>query len=102
MLSAGLSIRPLRQPERMEVSAMVYHLRGMYFDDANTRSLPDYTRVDFRIALRALGLGFHLDVRNLGGARYSSTGFLDPGGSGEAYLYPAASRVLEASIRNAW
>jgi outer membrane receptor protein involved in Fe transport len=81
---------------------MVYHLRGMYLDDSNTRSLPDYARVDLRVALRALGLGFHLDLRNLAGSRYSSTGFLDPGGSGEAYLYPAAGRVLEASIRNAW
>jgi outer membrane receptor protein involved in Fe transport len=81
---------------------MVYHLRGMYLDDANTRSLPDYTRVDLRVAFRARGLGFHLYLRNLAGARYSSTGFLDPGGSGEAYLYPAAGRVFEASIRNAW
>jgi outer membrane receptor protein involved in Fe transport len=101
-LSAGLSLHPLRSPGLLEVSAMAYHLRGMYLDDANTRSLPDYARVDFRIALRVLGLGFHLDLRNLAAARYSSTGFLDPGGSGEAYLYPAAGRVLEASIRNAW
>jgi outer membrane receptor protein involved in Fe transport len=101
-LSAGLSLRPLQSPGTLELSAMVYHLRGMYLDDANTRSLPEYTRADLRIALRALGLGFHLDLRNLTGARYSSTGFLDPGGSGEAYLYPAAGRVFEASIRNAW
>ena len=101
-LSAGLSLRPLPSPGSLEVSAMVYHLRGMYLDDANTRSLPDYARVDFRIALRALGMGFHLDLRNLAGARYSSSGFLDPGGSGEAYLYPTAGRVLEVSIRNAW
>jgi outer membrane receptor protein involved in Fe transport len=101
-LSAGLSLRPTRSPGLLEVSAMVYHLRGMYLDDSNTRSLPDYARVDLRVALRALGLGFHLDLRNLAAARYSSTGFLDPGGSGEAYLYPAAGRVLEASIRNAW
>ena len=101
-LSAGLSLRPLRSPGSLEVSAMVYHLRGMYLDDANTRSLPDYTRVDLRVALRTLGLGFHLDLRNLAAARYSSTGFLDPGGSGEAYLYPAAGRVLEVSLRNAW
>jgi len=101
-LSAGLSLRPLRSPGLLELSAMVYHLRGMYLDDANTRSLPDYARVDLRVGLRALGMGFHLDLRNLAAARYSSTGFLDPGGSGEAYLYPAAGRVLEASIRNAW
>jgi len=88
--------------ERRELSAMVYHLRGMYLDEADTRSRPDYARVDLRVALRALGLGFHLDLRNLTGSRYSTTGFFDPGGSGEAYLYPAAGRVLEASIRNAW
>jgi len=101
-LSAGLSLRPLPSPGSLELSTMVYHLRGMYLDDANTRSLPDYARVDLRVALRALGLGFHLDLRNLAGARYSSTGFLDPAGTGEAYLYPAAGRVLEVSIRNAW
>ena len=101
-LSAGLSLRPLRSPGSLELSTVVYHLRGMSLDDANTRSLPDYARVDLRVAVRALGLGFQLDLRNLAGARYSSTGFLDPGGSGEAYLYPAAGRVLEASIRNAW
>ena len=101
-LSTGLSLRPLQSPGSLELSAMVYHLRGMYLDDPNSRSLPDYTRMDLRIGLRALGLGFHIDLRNLAGARYSSTGFLDPGGSGEVYLYPAAGRVLEASIRNAW
>ena len=101
-LSGELALRPLPRLERLEVTLTASHLRGAYLDDANTRSLPDYTRVDLRIALRAFGGSLHLDLRNLAAARYSSTGFLDPGGSGEAYLYPAAGRALELGIRNAW
>jgi outer membrane receptor protein involved in Fe transport len=98
---AGLSVRPFRA-RAVEGSASVTHLAGMFFDDGNTRPIPDYTRVDARLAIGIARYTLLLDARNLLGARYSSTGFLDPAGSGEAYLYPAAERVIEIGLRSRW
>lgn len=98
-LNAGVTVQPLRRHERLQTSLVVIHAREAFLDDANTRSLPNYTRLDARVILRVAGWDLLLDVRNLLNARYSSSGFLDPSGSGEAYLYPAAGRVLEAGIR---
>lgn len=83
---------------RLSVSGMVAHLRGMFLDDANTTRLPNYTRVDGRVTVRVMGLEAFGEVRNLFGALYSSTGFLDPSGSGEAYLYPAAGRTFRIGV----
>lgn len=98
---AGLTVRPFRA-RAVEGSASVTHLAGMFFDDANTRPIPDYTRVDARLTIGIARHTLLLDARNLLGARYSSTGFLDPAGSGEAYLYPAAERVIEIGLRSRW
>jgi outer membrane receptor protein involved in Fe transport len=76
--------------------------RGMYLDDDNTQPIPSYTRVDAQLDLRHRALRLVIDVRNLLGARYYSTGFLDPGGSGEAYQYPAAGRIIEIGVRRGW
>jgi outer membrane receptor protein involved in Fe transport len=83
---------------RVALSALATRLHGMYLDDANTIPLPNYTRVDVRLAVRVLGLSLFGEVRNLFDASYASTGYLDPSGSGEAYLYPAAGRIVRVGV----
>jgi outer membrane receptor protein involved in Fe transport len=97
-ISGGSAIELLAQ--RLLVSGTVTHLQGMFLDDANTTRLEDYTRVDGRVLVRVMGLEVFADVRNLFGALYSSTGFPDPSGSGEAYLYPAAGRTVRFGVRS--
>ena len=98
-LSAGLSVHPWRM---LETSLLVTNVRDVYLDDANSVELPDFTRLDARAALGVRGISVFVEVRNLLDERYSSTGFLDPGGSGEAYFHPAAGRVIELGIRGGW
>jgi iron complex outermembrane receptor protein len=101
-ITAGVSVRPPIRREPVEASVLLIHARGIYLDDQNSRTLPDYSRVDARVSLRLRGMSLHVEMRNLLGARYSTSGFLDPSGSGEAYLYPAAGRTLEVGVRGGW
>jgi outer membrane cobalamin receptor len=98
-LTAGVSLRPIPS---FEATVSATHVRDIFLDDANTVRLPSYSRVDARIAWQLHGIGVLLSVRNLFGSEYSTTGFLDPSGSGEAYLYPAAGRVIEVGLRGGW
>jgi outer membrane receptor protein involved in Fe transport len=86
----------------LETSLLVTHVRDVFLDDENTVELPDYTRLDARAALRIGGIAVFADLRNLLDEEYSSSGFLDPSGSGEKYFYPAAGRVLEIGVRHGW
>jgi outer membrane receptor protein involved in Fe transport len=96
-LGGGVALDLL--PARLSVSGTVTHLRGMFLDDANSTTLANYTRVDGRVMSRVMGLEVYGEVRNLLDALYASTGFLDPSGSGEAYLYPAAGRTVRIGVR---
>jgi len=40
-----------------------------------------------------------VDLLNLADSEYSTTGFVDPAGSGGVYFYPAAGRTLQAGLR---
>ena len=101
-VTSGLSVRPLQHRTLVQATLAVTGVRGIYLDDANSRTLPGYTRLDGQVAVGAGRLTLHFDLRNLLNAKYSSSGFLDPAGSGEAYLYPAAGRVFSAGIRGSW
>jgi outer membrane receptor protein involved in Fe transport len=94
--TAGASLSPR---SALDVRALVSSSRGIFLDDANTVALPSYTRVDAAVAYRLRPVEIFVDVRNLFGTRYSTTGFLDPSGSGVAYFYPAAGRVIQLGIR---
>jgi outer membrane cobalamin receptor len=76
------------------------HARGVYLDDANTVTLPDFTRIDLRFEYLSENSTIFVDIRNARGARYASTGFLDPSGSGAVYVYPAARRVVDIGVRS--
>ena len=69
-----------------------------WLDDANTRPLAAYTRLDVRASYPVAGVRLTVDVRNLLDRAYSTTGYPDPAGSGTLLLYPAAGRVLTVGI----
>lgn len=87
---------------RLEMGAVATQSAGVHLDDASTVALPDFTRVDLRAAYAVLGVQVVLELRNALDARYSTNGFLDPAGSGEAYSYPAAGRVVSLALRSGW
>jgi outer membrane cobalamin receptor len=96
-INAGLSTAPTG---RLSASLLISHLRSVYLDDANVVALPNYSRVDLRIGMRAFGRSVFAEARNLLDIRYSSTGFVDPAGSGHVYFYPAAERTLAVGVRS--
>ncbi|HEY9382200.1 MAG TPA: TonB-dependent receptor [Gemmatimonadales bacterium] len=96
-LSAGASAQPFAL---LSAAVVVTHARGIFLDDANSVTLPASTRVDGQLSVHILGLSLLLEVRNLLDAKYNSSGFLDPAGSGEAYFYPAAGRVIGLGLRS--
>lgn len=101
-LTSGLTVRPRVAAQRIEASIFATHVRDIFVDDDNEIALPNHTRVDAQVAFGILGLELVVDARNLLDARYSSSAFLDPAGSGEMYLYPAAGRVVTLGARHGW
>ncbi|HEX6938078.1 MAG TPA: TonB-dependent receptor [Longimicrobiales bacterium] len=98
VVTGGFSLTPVG---RLETGVLMSHTRGAYLDDANTAEIPAYTRVDARVSYPiAGGVRVYADVRNLFDAEYSTTGFPDPAGTGAAYYYPAAGRMLEIGFRS--
>lgn len=98
MLSTGITLSPANIGT---LSISLTRTADMYIDDANTGRIPSWTRVDAQVSRRFGPVEGVVGVRNLFDERYNSTGFLDPSGSGQAYFYPAAGRVLTLGVRNA-
>lgn len=98
MLSAGVTAGP----PQLQASVTVSDIRDAWLDDANTRRLPAYTRVDTRLSTTIRQLRFNLDVLNALDRKLVSTGFPDGSGSDVAYFYPAARRTLQVGIGSAW
>jgi hypothetical protein len=97
VLSAGLS-RAARDGFSATLGATF--VGETFLDDANTRRLAGPTQLDARASYPVLGTRLSLDVRNLLGKEYSSTGFPDPAGSDVTLLYPAAGRVVMVGIES--
>ncbi|MGH8436825.1 MAG: TonB-dependent receptor [Pseudomonas sp.] len=72
--------------------------REMYLDDANTEKLPDWTRLDARLAYAFGAVQLTADLYILAGSTFSTTGFPDPAGTGQVYYYPAAGRTLHLGL----
>lgn len=87
---------------RLAASVTVTAIGGAYLDDANTIELPAFTRVDARTSYPFGAVTLVVEVRNLLDAKYNTTGYLDPSGTGQAYFYPAAGRMLSAGLRGGW
>lgn len=82
------------------VAATATTVSGTWLDDANTRPLPSYTRVDARVSYPLRGVRLTVGVRNLFDRAYSTTGFPDPAGSATMLLYPAAGRVVTVGLES--
>jgi outer membrane receptor protein involved in Fe transport len=95
--STGVTFSP---PRLGTATVSATHMADMFIDDANTRRIPSWTRVDVQVSRRIGYAAIVVGARNLLDKRFSSTGFLDPSGSGEAYFYPAAGRVFTLGVRN--
>ncbi|MFL5563161.1 MAG: TonB-dependent receptor [Gemmatimonadaceae bacterium] len=94
-IALGLTLAPAHGLGLTLASTTVRHT---WLDDANTRPLPPYTRVDLRASYPVAGIRLTADVRNLLDRKYSTTGFPDPAGSGTMLLYPAAGRVVTVGL----
>jgi outer membrane receptor protein involved in Fe transport len=79
-------------------SLQASHAWGIWLDDADTQRLSPYTRVDGRLSYPVHGMRVTLDAFNLLDRKYSTTGYLDPGGSGTPLYFPAAGRTLQLGI----
>ena len=97
LVTTGVTVSP-RDVGTLTVS--LTRMADMFIDDANTRRIPSWTRVDAQFSRSIGSVDLVLGARNLFDARINSTGFLDPSGSGEAYFYPAAGRVLTFGVRH--
>jgi len=83
----------------LDVGVYVTRHGEAWLDNENTRRLRGFTRVDTRASIRVNNLEISLAVMNLFNRAYSTTGFLDPGGSGSALLFPAAGQVFDVGVR---
>jgi outer membrane receptor protein involved in Fe transport len=86
----------------LEAGATLIRLHRMYLDDENTRTIPAWSRADLRLGWRLGTARLALDVYNALDARYATTGFLDPAGTGEAYWHPAAGRHVRLGVSRDW
>jgi outer membrane receptor for ferrienterochelin and colicin len=98
-LNGGFTVTPTPM---FDASVLATHVRDTYLDDANTITLPAYTRVDLRFGVKVAGRSIFAEARNILDASYSQTGFQDPAGSGKLYFYPAAGRTLSLGVRSGY
>jgi outer membrane receptor protein involved in Fe transport len=99
IFSAGISAR---HHSGLGARVVVTALSGMYLDDANTRTIPNYARVDGGVSLATRGLVFAVDAVILLDRHYLTTGFPVPAGSDQALFYPAPGRQLLVSVGSGW
>jgi iron complex outermembrane receptor protein len=97
VLNGGVTISPV-QVGTLSLSAT--RNSDMFIDDANTARIPAWTRVDAQYSRPVGQFSLVVGMRNLLDEDYNSTAFLDPSGSGEAYVYPAAGRVITIGLRH--
>jgi outer membrane receptor protein involved in Fe transport len=86
----------------LEAAADLTRSSGAWLDDDNTIELDSFTRVDVRLTADTPAGTAFLEVRNALGARYSTTGFPDPSGSGTVYYHPASGRTLGLGMALDW
>ncbi|HEY0018549.1 MAG TPA: TonB-dependent receptor [Longimicrobium sp.] len=68
---------------------------GIWLDDANTRRLPAFARVDARLSYPVGRVSLTVDAFNLLDRSYATTGYMDPSGSDTAFYFPAARRTVQ-------
>jgi outer membrane receptor protein involved in Fe transport len=96
-LSTGVTVTP---PRLGTGSLSITRMADMFIDDANSERIPAWTRVDLHLSRPVGTFEVIVGARNLLDADINSTAFLDPSGSGQAFYYPAAGRVLILGLRH--
>jgi outer membrane cobalamin receptor len=96
VFAAGVTVAP---PRVGTATVSITQVADMFIDDANTRRIASWARVDAQLSRTFGSLAVVVGTRNVLDERYNSTGFLDPAGTGEAYYYPAAGRVVTLGVR---
>jgi iron complex outermembrane receptor protein len=86
----------------LSASLSVVHVGDSYLDDANTLTLAGHTQLDGHATYPVGRARLSVDVRNMLGAQFNSTGYPDPAGSPLVYYYPAAGRVLSVGLESGW
>ena len=86
----------------LSASFNVTHVGDAFLDDANRLALPGHTQLDARSSYPVGRARLSVDVRNLLGTEFNSTGFPDPAGSKLIYYYPAAGRVVSVGLESGW
>ncbi|HVS61036.1 MAG TPA: TonB-dependent receptor [Gemmatimonadaceae bacterium] len=86
----------------LSASLSVTSVGDSFLNDENTLTLPGHTQLDARTSYPVGRARLSVDVRNLLGTRFNSTGFPDPAGSLLIYYYPAARRVLTVGLESSW
>jgi len=94
-LSAGVEA-PL--PAGAALALTVTGAGRAWLDDANTRRLPGWTRVDARATAAVRGVRLWMEAFNLLGRRYTITGYPDGADPSVVYYYPAARRTLQVGL----
>jgi len=98
-LSAAISIPVL---DRIQAMVAVQNTRRIWLDDANEVKLPNFSSVDLKMTYTTGWATIEFEALNLMNNFFSTTGFLDPGGSDTVFLYPAAGRALQVGLRINW
>ena len=98
-ISAAISIPVL---DRLQAMATVRSTRRTWLDDANSIRLENFSSVDFKVIYTLGWMAVEFETVNLMNNTFSTTGFLDPGGSDTIFMYPAAGRSMQMGIRVEW
>jgi outer membrane receptor protein involved in Fe transport len=81
-----------------EAGVTLTSAQRMFLDDANTRTIPNYTTVGVEGSYRIGSARIFGEVENLFDQRYNSTAFPDPAGSNTVFVNPAAGRSLRVGL----
>ncbi len=98
-ISAAVSLPILN---RIQAMAALRSARRIWLDDANTVELENFSSIDFKFTYAVGWLVIEFETFNLLNNFFSTTGFLDPGGSETVFVYPAAGRAMQVGVRLAW
>ncbi len=98
-ISTAISIPVL---DRLQAMATVRSTRRTWLDDENSIRLDNFSSIDFKLTYTLGWIMLEFETVNLMNNSFSTTGFLDPGGSDTIFMYPAAERALYAGFRVQW
>jgi outer membrane receptor protein involved in Fe transport len=99
IIAAGLA---RSSSNALSAAFSVSHVGDSFLDDANTLTLAGHTQLDARASYPFGRTRLSVDMRNVLGTHFNSTGFPDPAGSSLIYYYPAAGRVLTVGLESGW